>query len=1647
MWMMMGMSNETKDIIDFKHSCWAAFMTTSMVLFILASPTLAQAYYEVKNPTISPDFGYEDFFYSASIGISGDNTDVSGKFKVELKIYDGENLLRSESSPERRFNQEEIMGRLSEPFTFGPIDFEKDFGISETDNASFEFIVYKNSGTVASERRRGPIVYMPKPIITYNQNPYFFQPLSVSISIEDMEGLSPSCHLEMSGPIEGEVESWTTSEVPCTPTGAVYSCTISEDMSKYRDGGNFSFSVVYSNLKLDPIVRGPYSFSVRPYSPSIELLDIPPKLDYNNFSIRLYVKDEGRYIVGGTAVGSGTNLTITHPERETITSERVTSRIEGNYLVFEWDTSDMEFNRGDVELSKREPFKISAEYENERWSYEATSEKSFEVVEEVPILEASYDPIIYVRTGSELKEKITATVQYSKGRGDLLLNLDGPDISLEESKSGSSLGGDRYLYEWEITFDEWHANHNYTLTFTYLHPDLEDGAYDEFEEGDIRVLPVFINFVNVSVDPGLGCWNDSYHYTTLINSSLDMDVALEIYNPCEREWMGLASKKVFSGESWTSWNATPFKYECSEMAGEFSKYRFKAVFRDVAYASRAYPGPRFSGGAPNLTSLEYREILYVPEGGEADQVVKAVVDCAAGMGEMALDISGPDMDFETIALGQSLGGDQYLYEMHAPFDWSSVNKSYTLSLTYIHPSIDKGRVSFENASMGVLPLSVELNDPKVTPAIGRWNETFTYSVEVDSDEEMMVTLQTYNPCDRDWTDWRTQSSSGPLIWSISPFRYECSEMTGETPKYRFKAEFEGTEYRSEVISGPALEEGAASLVGWDYLPVIYVPEGGVARQVVGATVRSPAGMGELELAITGEDMNFSEVGQVSPMGEDAYRYDWSVPFDERSIGNNYTLVLTSRHPSADDRVFGVGTMLALPVFVEFKDPSVSPEAGLWNESYLYTVGLNASLGLDVLLQTYNPCSYEWVSWGTQWASPGESRLSWSVSPFRCDCAEMRQNSAKYRFKAVFREFEETSNPYTGPNLYAKPELADLSFDELLYVTEEADSYQVIKAIVEYPMGKGNLSIRISPKNFNGSKGGIDLGGSRYLYEWSVPFDEDDVGNHTISLTYEHPSIDGGRYDFESSKMTVVFEDVPGLEVPKLINLDYAPILFVDEKNETHQVVRAEVSSHQGRGALKLKLIGPDKEIADSIEGGDLGDGRYVYEWSESFSRTNVYNSYRISLAYALDEGLYDFGDRIMTVAPKEGDGTPQIWEPTLNLDYDRTLHIPMEGEAKEVISATILYPEGKGSLELTVPGKLGGDVKDGTDLDDGKYLYEWEIPFNRTDIGKSYAISLVYRHSTLPGGEYGFADRYMNVEASPEIARSLVEFSDPRVDPKNGSTFSTYTYCVDINTNLSSCDVELQTLDPGAAIWAPRGIAHYDGASKMLCWPDRKIDGDKDGLAKYRFVCGDYTSEDYEGPTIRSLNIAGRVEPYNGSLYITEPLEGIEDVYSYNYYVEIESLPDQEPMTVDLVIYDPVARSWIFAASQEYDPSQRWLNYTVNFAKLNFKEPFLGESKYRLVSDGRTLNEAVGPNVTVNFREESVERLSDGTFAYRANVRSSITPLDVYVYYTNDGRTWQRSSQKPVSEYSAPGQWQELEWRNMPRYQKLEFVADIGGII
>ncbi|MGB5099815.1 MAG: hypothetical protein WBN94_04370, partial [Methanothrix sp.] len=282
----------------------------------LASPCAAQSGYEIRSAVVTPEYGYEDFTYSAQVWMSEEADREKGviavtRFSLKMNIYDKGELIHTESSDQR--------GLSKTSFVFGPYSFKDRFGIASTSNATFEFIFYAGGQQVAKTPRiKGPIVQPPTLTGTpsFEKKPYFFQGIAVSAGFKDMEGLSPkpTCHLEITGPLgTAQSRSWTTADVSCQSSGkSTYSCTVNEDLSRYRNGGDFTFNLVYNNLKVDPLTYGPYNISLQPYSPSLEKVTIPKLLDYTNFTIQVYVKDAGTKMVGGIPDGSVASLIISH---------------------------------------------------------------------------------------------------------------------------------------------------------------------------------------------------------------------------------------------------------------------------------------------------------------------------------------------------------------------------------------------------------------------------------------------------------------------------------------------------------------------------------------------------------------------------------------------------------------------------------------------------------------------------------------------------------------------------------------------------------------------------------------------------------------------------------------------------------------------------------------------------------------------------------------------------------------------------------------------------------------------------------------------------------------------------------------------------------------------------------------------------------------------------------------------------------------------------------------------------------------------------------------------------------------------------------------------------------------------------------------
>ena len=281
---------------------------------------------------------------------------------------------------------------------------------------------------------------------------------------------------------------------------------MAEDLSSYRNGGDFTFKLVYNNLKLDPLTYGPYNVSLQPYNPAIEKVTIPKLLDYTNFTIQAYVKDAGAKMVGGTPDGSVASLIISHPQKGEMAYASSEPDVRGSSLVYEWTNDNIPalFNRSDVQLAKNAPFQAKVVYKNENWNYQAEkSNLSFRVVEEIPKLDLQYPSTVYVRAGESTTQDIIATVTFSKGLGDMNFMLSGPDQDLNLTEKGVPLGGNRYQYKWQVTFDDRHINNNYTLALSFVHETLEGGRY-AFADKFIRVSPLSVQFSQGLVSPTSG---------------------------------------------------------------------------------------------------------------------------------------------------------------------------------------------------------------------------------------------------------------------------------------------------------------------------------------------------------------------------------------------------------------------------------------------------------------------------------------------------------------------------------------------------------------------------------------------------------------------------------------------------------------------------------------------------------------------------------------------------------------------------------------------------------------------------------------------------------------------------------------------------------------------------------------------------------------------------------------------------------------------------------------------------------------------------------------------------------------------------------------------------------------------------------------
>ncbi len=813
-----------------KSICITRSLNTMLfVALLLTISSVLGGDYQIIS-SVTPDYGYGDtaFNYTAQIQLmSEDTATYTGGWQVELKIYNGSREVRSNKLPSapRILKTNEWMKRMTQPFTFGPYNFERDFGIKRTDNASFEIIAYKDGINVSSVRSKGPDVEPPHLIGTpnYNKQPYYVEPFQVNAAFKDKAAMSPTCYLELHGPLNASEneENWTTSDVTSKAQGTTYAFTLGEDLdlSRFPNGGNFSFFIIYNNA-LFTDRAGPFLLTVRPYNPSIESIEVKDSIDYINFTVRAYVDDVGKRLQEDSVVNSNATISIINPKKEpkviNISSmePRVTRRGGKDLLLFEWTQEEIPFSLKDVNLSKSSPFKATVVYRNDNWNYNATKDsRVFKVVREIPIVKVDYNRTLYVRGDEPATQVITGTVSYSKGKGDLRLKLEGKDKHIDELIDGVDLGGNRYKYTWSTIFNNSSVGNSYPFSFTYRHPSLEGGEYTFPEKYNFTVSSINLSFKDVGVTPTNGRWDQDYTYSAKVISSIGGIVVLQLYDPCARKWQDWPeSRRIYPGENKLSWKIKPFSQECANMLSDPPMFGVRAIL-DRAYESGTVEGPSTVVEMPNIWRSEVS-----PDSGTYEETFN--YSAVASFGKPAL-----------IEL-QTYNPLHNQYESRGTQDYNKSGQNQTLVWKVKFPAELQGRIlsykfKYQGNDLAVANgPTIQIGKPKISstvnPENGSIDTEFSYNISIEYQRKVTLDLQVHNPSHHQYEslglrDYLSPGKNETLIWKV---KFQ-PEYAGENVTYKVLDAGTGTDLvinYGPVINGELkrpdqLNDGSGSTVG------------------------------------------------------------------------------------------------------------------------------------------------------------------------------------------------------------------------------------------------------------------------------------------------------------------------------------------------------------------------------------------------------------------------------------------------------------------------------------------------------------------------------------------------------------------------------------------------------------------------------------------------------------------------------------------------------------------------------------------------------------------------------------------------------------------------------------------------------------------
>lgn len=197
------------------------------------------------------------------------------------------------------------------------------------------------------------------------------------------------------------------------------------------------------------------------------------------------------------------------------------------------------------------------------------------------------------------------------------------------------------------------------------------------------------------------------------------------------------------------------------------------------------------------------------------------------------------------------------------------------------------------------------------------------------------------------------------------------------------------------------------------------------------------------------------------------------------------------------------------------------------------------------------------------------------------------------------------------------------------------------------------------------------------------------------------------------------------------------------------------------------------------------------------------------------------------------------------------------------------------------------------------------------------------------------------------------------------------------------------------------------------------------------------------------INMNVSVMPIKGALYFNTDFFGDLEIYNYTYTFELLGADkESRPEKMLLQFRNESASNWTHGIEIDNLNQDSVVIKEVDLSKVLGE--YLGEVEYRVI-DGNNetpdnvLYSSKGPEIVVNFKDESANKIDEDLYNYSVFVRSSISPLDIYIFYSDadepNNINWNRYSEVQTCRNE---NWSRLSWDDAPWFHRLEFQAAIN---